>query len=339
MAQVQLADVYVPTPFNQGVQEAQTESNAFLQSGVMAISPQISALAAVGGVGGVMPEFQPLGFNEPTYSTDVPTDLLVPSKIESQEMRYRLASRNNAWSIMDLANDLALGPEKASGAISNRIGEFWANDEQSRIINSMIGIVNDNIANDNSDMVNDIGNYDAGAPVAADLASASAIIDAQQTIGDKQQTSFGAIAMHSVVYANLRKQGLIDTIRDADNNTLFEAYQTMRVILDDQMPAIAGANSRVKYHTYMFGTALIGAGNGVLSNPTEMDRSALAGNGSGQETIVSRQSTVLHPFGFDWLNASVAGTFATYAELALAANWNRVRERKNIPFAALITNG
>jgi hypothetical protein len=339
MAEVRLVDVYVPTPFNQGIQEAQIQSNAFLQSGVMAVDARISAMATIGGKVGIMPEFKPLGYSEPTYSTDDPSNVLVAKKIDSQSMQYRLASRNEAWSIMDLAQDLALGPQKAVDAITNRIGGYWAFDEQSRIINTMIGVIADNIANDSSDMVNDIGTYGTGAPVAAELAGAAAIIDAQQTIGDRQQTSFSAIGMHSVVYSGLRKQGLIETIRDADNNTLFETYGTMRVIVSDEMPAIAGANNRVKYHTYMFGAALIGAGNGNLSNPTETDRSPLAGNGSGQDTIISRQSTVLHPFGFSWSDTAVAGDFPTYAELRDATNWDRVRQRKNIPFAALITNG
>ncbi len=295
-------------------------------------------MATTGGKTGVMPEFMPLTFDEPGYSTDNPADTSTPANISSQSMSYRLASRAKSWSTMDLAVDLQLGPQSALDAITNRVGGYWAFDRQARIINSMRGIVADNIANDSSDMINNIATDAAGTPAAAELVSADAILDAQQTIGDKQATSFGAIAMHSVVYNRLRKQQQIDFIRDADNNTLFSTFQGMRVVVSDHLPAISGTN-RINYHTYLFGTALIGAGSGRLSNPTAVERKEDAGNGAGQEILYSRQSDVLHPYGFTWTDTTVAGDFPTYAELALAANWSRVRERKNIPFAVLITNG
>ena len=103
-----------------------------------------------------------------------------PANISSQSMSYRLAARNKSWSTMDLAVDLQLGPQSAVDAITNRIGSYWANDRQSRIINSMRGIVADNIANDSSDMVNSIATDASGVPAAAELISNDAILDTQQ---------------------------------------------------------------------------------------------------------------------------------------------------------------
>jgi hypothetical protein len=55
--------------------------------------------------------------------------------------------------------------------------------------------------------------------------------------------------------------------------------------------------------------------------------------------LYSRRADIVHPLGFEFTSASVAGQSATLAELATAANWNRVWERKNVPLCFLQTNG
>jgi hypothetical protein len=49
-------------------------------------------------------------------------------------------------------------------------------------------------------------------------------------------------------------------------------------------------------------------------------------------------NTIYHPSGCSFLSASVASNSATYAELAAAANWDRVVPRKNVPLAFLQVN-
>lgn len=335
MATVQISDVYNPLVFAQHEQEKQLQLNAFLSSGVMIVDPRLTAMASVGGNMGEMPFYKPLGTEEPNYSSDVPATVSTPSNITKGVMKYRLASQNKSWSTMDLAVDLALADPSA--AITGRIGQYWATALERRLIQSTMGILADNVANDSSDMVVNIATDAAGAVTAAELISNDAILDAQQTAGD-HQSGFGAIAMHSVVYSRLRKQQLITFIRDADNNTLFSTYGNLRVIVDDSLSAVAGTN-RVTYTTVLFGNGAIVAGMGKTKVPSEMDRNPGAGNGGGEEVIYSRRADIVHPLGFEFTSASVAGQSATLAELATAANWNRVWNRKNVPLAFLKTNG
>ncbi len=335
MAEVQIADIYNPLVFSAAEQEAQVELNNFLASGVMFEDPRLTAMASVGGNIGELPFFKPLGTEEPNYSNDVTGDSSTPNKISKANMKYRLCNQNNSWSTMDLAVDLAL--EDPVQAITNRVGSYWATTNERRLIQSTMGILNDNVANDASDMVVDIATDAAGAPTAAELVSNDAILDAQQTAGD-HQAGFSAIAMHSVVYNRLRKQQLINFIRDADNNTLFQMYGNLRVIVDDSLSAVAGTN-RVTYTTVIFGSGAVVAGMGRTAVPSELDRDPEKGNGGGQSTLYSRRADIIHPLGFEFTSASVAGQSATLAELSTAANWNRVWERKNVPLCFLQTNG
>lgn len=335
MAEVQIADIYNPLVFSAAEQEAQIELNNFIASGVMVADPRLTAMASVGGNIGELPFFKPLGTEEPNYSNDVTGDSSTPNKITTAIMKYRLCSQNNSWSTMDLAVDLAL--EDPVMAITNRVGSYWATTNERRLIQSTMGLLADNVANDSGDMVVNIATDAAGAPTADELVSNDAILDAQQTAGD-HQAGFSAIAMHSVVYNRLRKQQLIDFIRDADNNTLFQMYGNLRVIVDDSLSAVAGAN-RVTYTTVIFGNGAVAAGMGRTKVPSELDRDPEKGNGGGQETMYSRRADIIHPLGFEFTSASVAGQSATLAELATAANWNRVWERKNVPLCFLQTNG
>jgi hypothetical protein len=93
----------------------------------------------------------------------------------------------------------------------------------------------------------------------------------------------------------------------------------------------------------MFGGAAIGTANGQVLQPSELFRKPSAGNGGGQTEIYSRVNNVWHPYGFAFQSNTLTGgaascRFASYADLKLAVNWNRVWQRKNIPVAFLKVN-
>lgn len=335
MATVQISNIYNPLTFARREQEAQIQLNQFLNSGIVVVDPRVSAQASQGGNVGELPFFKPLGTEEPNYSTDNPATTSTPANVNSAKMVWRLAAQNKSWSTMDLARELAL--EDPVGAITNRIGQYWATNNEKRVIQSCLGILASNVANNGGDMRVTVANDAVGAITDAERISAELIIDAEQTAGD-HQGGFTAIAMHSVVYARLRKQNLIEFVRDADNNTMFATYGGKRVVVDDALPAVAGTN-RVTYTTILFGAGAFVMGEGRVMVPSEMDRAPATGNGGGQDIIYSRRSDIIHPLGFTFTSASVAGQSATQAELATAANWTRVWERKNVPIAFLQTNG
>ena len=335
MATVQIADIYNPLTFSRREQEAQVQLNNFIQSGIMVADPRLSAQATQGGNIGELPFFNPLGTEEPNYSTDNPATNSTPANVASDKMVFRLAAQNKSWSTMDLARELAL--EDPVGAITGRQAQYWATNNEKRLIQSSLGVLADNVANDSGDMLNSVATDAAGAPAAAELISSGVIIDAEATAGD-HQGMFTTIAMHSVVYANLRKQQLIDFVRDADNNTLFATYGGKRVVVDDALPAVAGTN-RITYTSVLFSGGAFASGEGRVLVPSEIDRLPSTGNGSGQDVIYSRRSDIIHPLGFTFTSSSVAGQSATQAELATAANWNRVWDRKNIGMSFIQTNG
>ena len=145
--------------------------------------------------------------------------------------------------------------------------------------------------------------------------------------------------MHSTVYQRLVELDLIDNEPTSEQNFGFGVYGQWGVIVDDDLPAIAGTTG-FRYWTFIFETGAIGYGEGGYAPasaivPVETDRTSA----SAQNQLYTRRQIIVHPNGFQWTEASVAGTTPTLAELADALNWNRIMEAKNIGIVVLITNG
>lgn len=337
MATVQIADIYNPLTFARRTAEAQINLNAFIASGVMTNDTALASQAAVGGTTGEMTNYKPMVNSEPNYSTDNPATIAGTDKLESAVMTYRKFYGNRAWSFMDLASmvNLQQGADPVE-AVTSKIGQYWANVNQTRVISSSLGVLADSVANHSGDMVVSVATDVAGAVTDAERISADVVLDAKQTMGD-HASKLNAIAMHSVVKTRLQKQNLIEFIPDARGETMIPTYLGYRVIEDDQMPAIAGTN-RITYTCVLFAAGSFGSADVPTLSPSERERIAGAGNGGGEEQIWSRTAGIIQPMGYSFVSASVAGQSATWAELQDAANWTRVWDRKNVPMAFIQVN-
>jgi len=343
MAEVRIADVYNPLVFNQAVQEAAIELNAFSASGIMVGDSQMNALASGPGNIGDLPFYFGLdnpqgdGTNEPEYVNDDPSDVSTPAKVTDEKMIYRKAHMHKSWSTMDLARELALADPL--GAITGRIGKYWAVNNEQRLISSAVGVMLDNIANDANDMVHVIyEDLAVGSLDADNYISPNAVIAAKATMGD-HANNLTAIAMHSVPFSELQRQEVIIYEKAAGTNIQFPTYLGYRVVVDDSLPVIAGSNTPM-YVSVLFASGAFAEGIGTPMVPSELDRVPGAGFGGGQDVIHSRQTRIIHPVGFSFLSAAITGQSADFSELATAAEWNRVyANRKNIGMAFLQSNG
>lgn len=338
MGLVQISDVLVPEVWVPYLQLLTAQKSAFVQSGVIERSPLYDALLAGGGRTFNLPHYADLADTEANVSTDdgVGVDDAVPEKITTGKEIAQRHNRNQVWSAADLAS--ALVGNDPLQAILARVSDYWMRQEQTYLIKSIQGVIADNIANDSSDMVNSVVIGGAGSLTAAHLFSAEAFLDAAQTMGDRSDDTV-AVAMHSVVYTRAQKNNLIDFIPDSRGETDIPTFLGRRVIVDDGLPKVDDGNSHYEYSTYLFGMGAFAKGEGTPRVPVEVNREPVAGRGGGQEFLHTRIEWILHPRGFQWLAASQTDESPTNAELATAANWDRVYERKLVKLAELRTNG
>lgn len=338
MATTRLTDVIVPEVFYQYVLKETAEKSAIFQSGILVNDANMASFLAGGGRTANVPFWKDLDNTASNVANDDPSSLISPEKIGAAKDVAARQVRTEAWSSMRLSGLLA--GDDPMKAIAQRVSAYWTRQFQRILVSTLHGVYADNVANDSSDMVNDIGSDSASAVTPAELISAEAILDTAQTMGDASD-GLDTLIMHSVVYNRLAKQNLIDFIPDSEGKVRFPTYLGWRVIKDDGVKTISGSN-RTKYVTYLLGRGSI-CWNEAPTSPSpniETEAKPDQGNGMGGDILYSRRQFVMHPYGIAWQDNTVAGEFPTNAELENAANWNRVYpERKQVNISFLLTNG
>lgn len=335
MATTQLADIIYSEALTSYINQRIALTNAFLTSGVMANAPLLTGFLAGQGELFSVPHWNPLGGTPNAGSSD-PAQTSTANKVTTGKQTARRLSWNNSWSVADLA--VSLAADDPLRHVGDKLTAYWNEQLNTGVINTTLGILDDNQANDAGDMIKSVATDAAAAVTNAERISGDAVVDAMQTLGDRK-ASVSAIAMHSVPHSHLQKLGLlVDALDPQTGHVMYQTYLGKRVIIDDALPAVAGTN-RITYTSVLFGGSAFGLGLGNPKVPQEVKRDPDQGNGAGVETVYSRRELIIHPTGFRWTEATMANETPTQTELADASNWDRSYERKNIPLAFLQTNG
>ena len=347
MAAVQIADLVIPARYGQYIQQLTEEKVNILNSGIIVRDRAIDEKLAGGGLTFTVPSFKDITNEAENVSSDDPGTSATPKKIGSaSEVSVRL-SRNQAWSGMDLAGDLAGADPMAS--IAQRLSYYWARRFQIAGIATLQGVFADNAAapSGSEHVQNDLTLDIKGASYSAGVTdfSAEAFIDAIALMGDSA-SDLKILMVHSVVMARLRKNNLIDYIPDSEGRLTIPTFQGLRLVEDDAMPNPSGVTNVTNtasgiYHSWIMGEGVLRLGLGSPKVPFEKDRIILAGNGGGQDVVVSRQEFCMHPNGHAYVGSSPNGgpdNDNGSNNLAAAGSWQRrFTERKQIKLVRLIT--
>jgi hypothetical protein len=335
MASTQLADVIVPEIFNLYSQQITEEKTALIQAGALVRDSALDADLAGGGITFHSPSWKDLANDADNVSTDAAPGVSDATPVKTSaldEIAVRL-SRNQTWESADLAGDLAGSDPMMS--IANRVGAYWSRRLQAAFIATIKGVFADNAAapggteHVQNDMTYDISG--GGFIDGTTNFSADAFINAAVTMGDSMG-NLSLVMVHSVVYARMQRNNLIDFIPDSQGVVNIPTFLGRQVIIDDSMPVSSNV-----YDTWLFGAGAVRLGVGAPKTPTETDRYPLAGNGGGTETLTNRVEWIIHPVGNKYIGAATQGGPANTV-LDDAASWIRAyQERKQIGIARLIT--
>ena len=335
MAKTGIADVIIPTMFEQYAIERTAEASKFGQCGIIETSPVFDELARGGGRTVEMPFWKDLTGTRQIMSDSAS---LTVNKITSDKDIARIQNDAQSWSVNDLAKWIS--GDDPMGAIGQLVGEYWARTEEGILVSCLKGIfaaatMSGNLLAIHSESV-------AGQSASTRLNGAT-FVDATLKLGDCGDR-LAAVAMHSATEAALRKLDLIDFVPDSEGKAQIKTFQGRRVVVDDNLPTRAGSTDGVVYTTYLFGPGAFAKGAAPL------DGAALMG-GHGTEgvelarvpldsdtVLINRRRYILHPRGVKFTSASVAGASPTNAELETGANWTRVFENKNVRIVAIEHN-
>jgi hypothetical protein len=330
MAKTLVSDVVIPEIFEGYVIERTAELAAFGQAGIISSDSEFDVLASGGGQTVKMPFWQDLSGTRQLLSD---AGSLTVNKIAASQDIARIHNDAQAWSVNLLAK--LLSGDDPMAAIGDLLGEYWARTDESILVASCQGVLASLDAEGGDPNYLDIASETIVGTSVATRLTGETFIDALQKLGDRS-ARLSAIAMHSAVESDLRKQDLIDFQPDSEGKAMIATFQGRRVVIDDDLPSRAGVTDGVVYTSILFGDGAFAKGSANLSaqalqgghgtEGVEFARVAL----DSDDVIINRRRWINHPRGVKFNSASVAADSPTDAELATAANWTRVYESKNV---------
>lgn len=339
MATVRLVDAIVPEVFTNYMMNDTMEKSDVFSSGIVAPDAMMSQLISGGGRLFNHPTWGDLDNADAHEGSDDPALTITPRKLGSFKHQFVRQLKTQAWQTADLVAELA--GSNPMQRISSRVAEYWARQFDRYTVDTLTGAINSNIANNGGDMVYDItartGNVVVGgATVPAHTLHAGAIIEGEQTMGDKGG-GLSVLIMHSRLFANLKLQNLIAFIPNSRGEVGIPTYLGKRVVSTDNVPVTLSAQDLI-YTTYLVSPGILGWAEEPPAIPVEVEREALKGNGTGIETLVTRRQFALHARGFTFTDLATAGEFPTRAEVRNGTNWLRAYpERKQVPWAVIVS--
>lgn len=342
----------VPSVFTAYAIERTKELTAFVSSGIVQDSPVLTnwLTSEIGSGGGNMTLNRPT-WNDlantaarvgdesvsPLYTSGFATAFPTPEGITTHNVIAVRVDRNMHWSSSALAAAV-LGTKNLDpiGVIASLVGGYWARQYQLYVLSILTGVLADNdLAPGGSDTHTQFDlTFDVSgavyAPGVTDF-SAPALYDALQTMGDADN-QITNLAVHSAVRNRMRKNNLIDVVRDSDGNYLFDSFQGLRLTVDDGMPKTGNV-----YDSYLFGPGFLEYGTAAPKNATTTVWRDEAGLGAGAEELWNRVCWSVHPMGHAYIGSTAVGG-PSNSTLQAAASWSRrAQSRKHIPFARLRT--
>jgi len=344
MSSVLRSDVIIPEVFTPYLIEASTVRNSFLMSGVVTALDALNVTE--GGDKVTIPNWKANLTGDAERLTD--TTSMTPGKITADKQIGVVLHRGRAWGARDLAS-MAAG-SNAMNAIGDKQGDYISNEQQKDLIAAVTGVFGA------------LGSSNAGAAFADLCVDASGSgetnlgprqIAAAEVILNEDADKLGAIVMHPRVYADLKERKAIDFVTATDArvtastaaagsitalnafggtvaaaytaNLAVPFYMGMRVIRSKDVPT-SGTGSTTKYACYVMAPGAVGTGQQAALR-TDTDRDILA-----LESVMAVDwHNVYHPLGSRYIGP----VNPTRADLATAANWEKVFETENIGIVRL----
>lgn len=336
MSTTRLADIiYGPTFLPRTINRINTGS-VLRQSGIVTEDAQVNRIANSPGDIAQMPFWNDISGNS-NVSSDDPAQNATPNKITMGQDFARKLRRNNGWQAANLVASVLT--EDPLDVIAGLIADYWVREEQLILTFVLNGIFAAASMAGNRLNVSTEDGVGAGVSLDGEVSS-----NAHALLG-VAGLQLRAVLMHSRVFWNLRAAGYITygMNPNGEPNLDMPFWDGKRVLISDQVPRVAGTTSGFKYTSYFFAQGALGyaeaTGEGGPKKPVELETAPSAGNGEGVDTVWYRRHWIMHPKGVKFTSASVAGAGPSNAELATAANWERVYDPQNIRIVAVTTNG
>lgn len=300
-----VADVIEPSVFVPYMIQQTTEKNAFLASGIA--TPDENIVLDRGGRTVNLPFWKDLSGEAELLSDSA---ALSVNKIDAFGDVAAIHARGVAYGFNNIAKFLS--GDDPMKVIADKLSLRWAHDFETVMTKTLAGVFG--VA----------GMADSILDQSEAVLDSNIMTDAMFLLGDNFE-KITAIAMHSKVLAKLQNLELVETVKPSESTVPIHTYAGRRIIVDDRLAPTAGV-----YPVYFFGSGAFAFNENAEASTVKSDEDIL------EDTVVvaSRRIFTMHPRGVKWVGTA-AGLTPSDTELATAANWSLVEDRKNVALALL----
>lgn len=327
-----------PDVFTDYIQEADPVHTSIINSGVLRVSPEISAVLTDKNNVFTVPNYTPLTGEAKNYDGETDNTPVEVSAAKQTGMAFR---RMAAWKDQDFTRELT-GSDPL-GDVARKVAYYQQKNNQKDLLSIIDGVLSvDAMSSHVKDITASKGNQATATPTAENRLSADTFLDAaQEALGDNFD-DLTMVAMHSRVYTNLLKLQLVNNIattpdaysRGVQFGLLLNKYLVM---VDDSLTT-STKDGAATYTTY-----LLGEGSIATARNVRIDRPNHVGydpeSKGGVNKLYTKWGMAMHPLGMSLDVSKIAKNSPTRTELGNKANWTKVWDAKNIKLAKIVSNG
>jgi hypothetical protein len=335
----QLSNLIVPAVFGQTVLEDSLQKNVLVSTGVIPVSPAMSAYMA--GAGQIFTFPTLINPDNTGVTANVPTGdsatQATPEVITGHSQKFIKNSRNRTFNINGMvSNIIGVDPLDAVVNATSLMINSW---RQKSLIAQLTGLLDHStgVAKANTSYLASETVAGQGNGTKISYAPTSYILDALYGAWGDAGTGDTVLIMHSDVWRAIAKTNTTAFVPPSIQNPQFKSFIGYPVLVDDNVGKRAGTTDGYVYTIFAIKAGAVQFGYTADAKPFEVFPQPLQGNGAGGEVAVARDWFGYHVVGTSF-TGSAAGDVPTDTELATMAKYGLVYSNKAVGVASLVVN-
>ena len=308
-----------PEVYQGFVDQEATFSDSILASGILARDQSLATSLDNGGVQGTIRFYNPLDPDKDApLVRDGETDN-EPTEVSGGKQSWIRIDRMKAWKATELTRELTAADPMA--AVARNTGRYWRMYKQGLLIKMVNAVLGASGLEKHSLTISKGG------------VTANQLIDVQQAALGDMAGKFGLLVVHSKIYSEYQKLGLLSFNKYAITNVLQKEVS---------LPTINGlvveVNDRstddgTNYNSFLFGQGSVLTADPKVITPDYTEYNAAKAGGT--DILYNNRSFILHPNGLSFDADGIAKETPTDAEFATTGNWKLKFDHKNVRMGKL----
>lgn len=306
-----------PEVYGSFVDQEPVFSDSILASGVLASDSNMTTLLDNGGTVGTTRFYNPL---DPDADAPLVRDGKtnnVPVEVSGGKQSFIRMDRMKAWKANQLVRELsAANPMQA---VARHTALYWRMYRQGLLVKTAEAVLG-------------LDGLSAHVFKATGGVTSGLIIDGQQAALGEFARKFGLFVMHSKIFAEYQKLGLVDYNKYTITNILQREVELptingLIVVVNDRGTSHVDTGKTI-YDCYLFGQGCFLEATPTVTTPDYSDYNPELGGGT--DILYNNRSWILHPNGVSFLADNIAGETPTDAEFTNKTNWALRFQHQNV---------